>query len=68
MTPTFFLRRFLQALAIAVVVIGAAQYLKGNTIDHSIREAVIWGLVSATVYTAVLAYKSRHLIANKGQG
>ena len=60
MASTLFVRRFLQAFAIASVAIGLAQWLKGHPVDHCIREALAWGLVTAVVYTAVLAYKLRH--------
>ena len=64
MSTTFFVRRFLLVLVVATAVIGLAQYLKGHTIDYSIREALIWGLVTAVVYTSVLAYKLRRVRAN----
>lgn len=59
----FFIRRFLAAFAIATVVIGLAQYLKGHSVDYALREALVWGVISSLVYTSVLAYKLRHLRA-----
>ena len=61
MGMSFFVRRFLWAFVIATVVIGLAQYLKGHPMDYAVREALIWGLISALVYISVLAYKLRHL-------
>jgi hypothetical protein len=61
MTISFYVRRFLLAFAIAAVVISLAQYLKGHTMDFSIREGLLWGVISAAVYTGVLAYKLRKL-------
>jgi hypothetical protein len=59
MTTSFFVRRYFLAFVIAAVVIGVAQYLEGHTVDYSVREALIWGPISALVYTSVLAYKLR---------
>jgi hypothetical protein len=56
-------RRFLLAFAIATVAIGLAQWLKGHAIDYCIREALAWGLVTAVVYTSVLAWKLRRACA-----
>ena len=61
MSVSFFVRRYFFAFAIAAVVIGVAQFLKGHTPEYSIREAIVWGAISALVYTCVLAYKLRHL-------
>jgi len=61
MSVSFFVRRYLLVFAVATVVIGLAQYLKGHTLDYCIREAITWGAISALVYTSVLAYKLRHL-------
>jgi hypothetical protein len=68
MSLAFFVRRYLLVFAIAAVVIGIAQFLKGRTPDYSIREAIVWGAISALVYTCVLAYKLRHLRAPVPEG
>ena len=63
MDTWFYVRRYLAAFAIAAVVIGVAQYLKGHAVDYAIREGLTWGAISSLVYTSVLAYKLRHLRA-----
>jgi hypothetical protein len=63
MSIAFYVRRFLLAFVIAAIVICLAQYLKGHTLEFSLREGLIWGVISSAVYTGVLAYKLRHLPA-----
>lgn len=60
MSQGLLLRRFLQAFAIAAATIGLAQFLKGHALDYCVREALAWGLATAVVYTAVLAWKLRN--------
>ena len=66
MSKSFFVRRYLLVFAIAATVIGLAQYLKGQTLNYAVREALIWGAISSLVYTSILAYKLRHLRAPSG--
>ena len=55
----FFFRRFLLAFAIATIVITVAQLLKGHPFGLAAPDGLLWGAISAAVYTLVLAYKLR---------
>lgn len=59
MDTTFWIKRFLAALVVAIAVICAAQLLKGHTFAYALREAAIWGILTAMVYTAALFYRIR---------
>ncbi|HEY6544190.1 MAG TPA: hypothetical protein VIZ64_04795 [Dokdonella sp.] len=51
MRPSFWIKRFAIAFAIAFVVLAAVQALKGKPLDVALTFALAWGLVSAGVFT-----------------
>lgn len=56
----FWIRRFFLALAIAFVGIAAGQYLlRERTLDYAIQHGLIWGVVSAAIFTATALYRWR---------
>ena len=59
MPLSFFVRRFLLAFVIAAPVISVAQFLKGHPLALAVPDGLLWGAISAAVYTLVLAYKLR---------
>lgn len=59
MGMVFWIKRFLVVLVGAFIIIGAAQLLKGHTPDYALREAVIWGVITASVFIAALYYRLR---------
>jgi hypothetical protein len=60
MPLSFYARRFLQALVIATIVVTTAQYLKGHALNLAAPDGLLWGTITAAVYTSVLAYKLRN--------
>lgn len=59
MGPAFWLRRFLTVFAGAFLIIGAAQALKGHTRRYATSQGVLWGGISASLFTATRLYRSR---------
>ena len=59
MSAAFWVRRFLVAFIVALVVIAGAQLLKGHTLEYSVTEGLLWSLVAASVYTGVALNKWR---------
>ena len=55
----FLIRRWLAAFAIASLVLGASHLLRDRGLDHAVREGLLWGAISASVYTAALVYRWR---------
>jgi hypothetical protein len=53
------LLRFAVALAIASVVLVAAELLKGRSLTLAAAHALAWGPVTAAVYVAVAYHRSR---------
>jgi hypothetical protein len=59
MGTAFWIRRFLLVFAGALVIITGAQLAKGNTLEYSLTEGLLWSAVTAAVFTAARIYKSR---------
>lgn len=59
MGSAFWVRRYLVVFAIAFTVIGASHLARGRSVDHAIGEALLWALISATVFTAGRLVQSR---------
>ena len=59
MGRAFWIRRYGQVLAIALVVIAIAQYAKGRTLGDALLQGLIWGAASAGIFTASRIYQSR---------
>jgi hypothetical protein len=55
----FWIRRFFTVFAIAFVIIGAAQLLKGRGAAYSLTQAALWGLASSLVFTVARYFQSR---------
>ncbi len=62
MTTAFWIKRFFTVLAIAFVIIGAAQYAKSHDLAYAVTQGAIWSLLSAFVFTV-----ARYFQARKGQ-
>jgi len=52
MGTAFWIKRYLVVLLGAFAIICAAQLLKGHDLEYSATQGAIWGLISATVFTA----------------
>jgi hypothetical protein len=59
MPSSFFIIRFLRAFAVATVAIVLGQYLKGHPFVPAALDGLLWGAITAAVYTGVLAWKLR---------
>lgn len=62
MGTAFWVKRFLTVLAGAFAIICAAQLARGHDVGYSATQGVIWGLISASVFTI-----ARFRQARKGQ-
>lgn len=60
MPSSFYVRRFLLAFVASALVISTAQFLKGHALALAVPDGLLWGVVTAAVYTLVLAYKLRN--------
>ena len=60
MTLAFYLRRFAFAFVLASAFITIGQCLKGHAFELALPDGLLWGAISAAVYTLVLAYKVRN--------
>ena len=58
MGAAFWIRRFAFVFAIAAVVIGGAQLLRGRMVDRALEHGLLWGLVSAGVFVGAGLYQS----------
>ncbi len=56
MSKVFWIGRFLAVFAVAFVVIGSAQLLRGHTLSYSMIEGFIWSAISATIFTSIRMY------------
>ena len=59
MGPAFWIRRFLTIFIAAACVITGAQWLKGHALGWSVRQGVLWALVSATIFTTSRIWQAR---------
>lgn len=59
MGTAFWIRRFLRVLVLAGVVIAIAQWVKGHPLQVAAAEGLIWGAISASVFTVARIYQSR---------
>jgi hypothetical protein len=55
----FWVKRFLVVLALAFVVICAAQLLKGRGLEYSVTQGAIWSTISALVFTVARFFQAR---------
>jgi hypothetical protein len=59
MGTAFWIRRFFHVLVLAGVVIALAQWVKGHPLQFAATEGLIWGSISASVFTVARIYQSR---------
>lgn len=59
MGVAFWVKRFVLVYLIALVTIGAAQWLRGHSVEVAVEHAVIWAAVSAVVFTSARLYQAR---------
>lgn len=59
MGPAFWIRRFLLVFALAFTLIALSHLLRARGLDYALSQALIWGLISATVFTGTRLYRSR---------
>jgi hypothetical protein len=59
MGTVFWIRRFFTVLALASVVISLAQWAKGHPWQYAATQGVIWGFISAAVFTGARIFQSR---------
>lgn len=53
MTAAFWVKRFLLAFVVASISLGAVQYLKGSTLPSATQFGLLWGAISAALFTLV---------------
>lgn len=54
----FWIRRFVFVLAITFAIICSAQWLKGHTLEFSIKHAGSWALIATSIFIAGRYYDS----------
>jgi len=59
MTKGFWIRRFAMVYLAAVALIAGGQMARGRELEFALSHALLWGLISAVVYTAALAWRGR---------
>jgi hypothetical protein len=59
MGTAFWIRRFFTALVLVGFIVVLAQWAKGHTLQYAATQGVIWGPVSAAVFTVARIYQSR---------
>lgn len=62
MGTAFWIRRFLQVLAIAFAVIAASHLARGRGVEYATIQGAIWSVISAVVFTV-----GRYFQARRGQ-
>ena len=55
----FWIKRFFAVLFFAFIIISGAQILKGNSLNYSILQGVIWSVSTAAVFVLGRIYQSR---------
>ena len=59
MGAAFWIRRFFTVLVLVSVIIALVQWAKGHELQYAITQGVIWGTLSAAVFTVARIYQSR---------
>lgn len=59
MGAAFWIRRFFTVLVLASVIIAAAQWAKGHTVEYAVTQGAIWGSLTAAVFTVARIFQSR---------
>lgn len=55
----FWIKRFVTVMLAAFVIIGVAQLLKGHDLAYAGTQAVIWGVLSAVIFTVARFFQAR---------
>ncbi len=55
----FWLRRFLWVFCIAFVVLVSVHLLRGQAPVYSLKESLLWAMISTCVFIATRIYRSR---------
>ncbi|MEO8753612.1 MAG: hypothetical protein ABI624_13135 [Casimicrobiaceae bacterium] len=55
----FWIKRFLVVAVLVFVILMAVELLKGHTADEALINSLVWGLISATIFTVARIYHSR---------
>lgn len=59
MGKAFWVRRYLTVFALAFVMIAASHLFRGRSLEHAVSEALLWSIITATVFTVARLYQSR---------
>lgn len=62
MGTAFWIKRFLVVLAGAFTIISVAQALRGHSLEYSVTQGAIWGVIGTAIFTV-----ARFRQARKGQ-
>ncbi len=60
METVVWIRRFVLAFGVAVLLITGAQVLRGHELRYALVQGLIWGAVSAAIFTYVQIRKFRN--------
>jgi hypothetical protein len=55
----FWIRRFFTVSTIAFAIIAGAHLLRGRSGKYAISEGLVWGLITAFIFTSTRLYRSR---------
>lgn len=59
MGMAFWIRRFVLVYLVALVAIGAAQWLRGRSIEVAMEHALVWAAISSVVFVSARLYQAR---------
>lgn len=59
MGSAFWVRRFLLVFGIAFAAIAAAHLLRGHELVYSLKESVLWAMISTNIFITSRIYQSR---------
>ncbi|WP_346838338.1 hypothetical protein [Microbulbifer sp. SAOS-129_SWC] len=67
MTKGFWIRRFALVYLAAVALIAGGQMARGREAEFALTHGLLWGVITAVVYTAALVWRTRRgCIASRG--
>ena len=55
----FWIRRWCLAFVVAGLVIAASHWLRQRGLDYAVREGLLWGAITASVFVAARLWQSR---------
>jgi len=59
MGSAFWVRRFLLVFGITFAAITAAHLLRGHELVYSLKESVLWAMISTNIFVTARIYQSR---------